>query len=230
MRGNSCRPQRGARYPELSPETNSLTKGACDSLAGLPHAPHNAGSFQGWEGHTDPAQPHPHVCPQAHANTQASTRWRRLQPRPAVLQGWGEPCTPSCDPTVAACSVLSSRPARKPLQLCPEGWLFGGQGGHPSGPACPSPGSPPRPEVKTQVGVCSVPGWLPSEGPMQLRSGSAGRSGVARPLPHASEIPERPERWKPNLEGSQRPGPQQSEPENITIVPLETQVPESETP
>lgn len=69
--------------------------------------------------------------------------------------------------------------------------------------------------------MCSVLGLLSSEGPIQFRSCLA-LSSVAQPLPHSSVIPESPEHWKPNLEGSQRPGLQQSEPENITIVPLET--------
>lgn len=74
---------------------------------------------------------------------------------------------------------------------------------------------------KKQVGVCSVLGLLSPEGPIQLRSCLA-LSSVAQPLPHSSVSPERPEHWKPNLKGSQRPGLQQSELENITIVPLET--------
>lgn len=49
-------------------------------------------------------------------------------------------------------------------------------------------------------------------------------------LPPSSVIPECPGHRKPNLKESQRPSLQQSELQNVTIVPPETQVRESETP
>lgn len=68
-----------------------------------------------------------------------------------------------------------------------------------------------------------------SGGPLKGRCNSGADPGPPQcdtplPLPGSpsSVIPEHPGHWKPNLKGSQRPGLWQSEPENVTIVPLET--------
>lgn len=135
-------------------------------------------------------------------------------------RGGVRPAPRAVVPLCTACFVLSNRAERRPLQLCPECWLLGAGDDSRQGPPVLALALA-RPEIQEAGGVCSVLGLLSSEGPMQFRSCLA-LSSVAQPLPHSSAIPECPGHWKPNLKGSQRPGLQQSELENITIVPLET--------
>lgn len=73
---------------------------------------------------------------------------------------------------------------------------------------------------KKQVGYALFWGCQPLKG--QSNSGAILAFPRVAHLPLSFAIPEHPGHGKPNLKGSQRPGLRQSEPENVTIVPLET--------
>lgn len=121
-------------------------------------------------------------------------------------------------PLCIACLVLSTRRAREDHPAPQDGWPWG-LGQQPLGRAC-LPGFSQGWRFEKQAGreralfgvpslqepIPASPAWYP------LPSLS----------PSSSVIPECPGHGKPNLKGSQRPGLQQSEPENVTIVPLET--------
>lgn len=122
---------------------------------------------------------------------------------------------------------------RNPLRLCSDHWPLRAGETSPWGvPAFPLPWPSPSLKFEKQVRVCSVLGVPYSERPIrELIPGPTQCGMPPPPPPHTfSAIQEHPGHEKPNLKGSQRPGLQQSELENVTIVPLETQVRESETP
>lgn len=117
-------------------------------------------------------------------------------------------------PLCVACSALGNGPERNAL-------CWPSRAGEDSPQGAPVlPQALPRAEVQEAGRVCSVPGVPSSEGPMQFRSQSWPSPAWHTPPPLLCE--ERPGHGKPNLKGNQRPGLQQSELENVTIVPPET--------